>query len=178
MVTMAMVRQMKSKLFYLLIVPFLLLSACSNNDIQVSKENALTVCLDEAGIKEKDISNLNINEGEAFTIEFDYNNKHYTYVVGTDGIIQSRKRKALKEEEKIVEEEPKKEENNDIPTEFKNQLKEAALRNVGVSEEDVSDLTVVKNEDNTYTISFQINGASKIKTLADENGELISSFVE
>lgn len=151
-----------------------LCSACSPKTIEVPKENALIVCLDEVGVKEKDVSNIDIQEKDGYLIHFDYKNKKYTFKVSSSGLIRSRN--VEKTEEPKVEE-PKVE--APVLSEAEKGAKQAALNNAGLTEADVENISVKTNADQTITVRFKIkNEGTTMVTVLDMHGNPLNSYFE
>ncbi|MDO4466007.1 MAG: hypothetical protein Q4C49_03245, partial [Bacillota bacterium] len=146
-----------------------LCSACSPKTIEVPKENALIVCLDEVGVKEKDVSNIDIQEKDGYLIHFDYKNKKYTFKVSSSGLIRSRN--VEKTDEPKVE--------APVLSEAEKGAKQAALNNAGLTEADVENISVKTNADQTITVRFKIkNEGTTMVTVLDMHGNPLNSYFE
>lgn len=149
---------------------------CAPKGVQVTKENALVICLDEACIPKDKIENEEVKQKNGFIVEFDYKQKHYTFKVSEGGILQSRKvedaegsqtKEELKKEEEVKEPEITQKEKDAIA---------ASILNSGLVESDVENITSKINADNTITVTFRIKGMEgKIITTCDQTGAPISS---
>lgn len=151
---------------------------CAPKGVQVTKENALIICLDEACIPKDKIENEEVKQKNGFIVEFDYKQKHYTFKVSEGGILQSRKVEEP-EDAKTKEEQKKDEVKEPEITQKEKDAIAASILNVGLLESDVDNITSKINEDKTITVTFHIKGTEeKIITTCDQTGTPISSRSE
>ncbi|MDO4466470.1 MAG: hypothetical protein Q4C49_05615 [Bacillota bacterium] len=92
------------KLFCVCTLSFLLLG-CSKNEISLSKDDALEVALDNTGLDEKDLLDVQIKEGnESYEIELVCEDGSYFLRIGKNGSLNGRSfKKVEKTEEEMVE---------------------------------------------------------------------------
>lgn len=172
----------------LFVLPLLLVGCKSN--IQVTKEDAVEISLDAAGYTESEVSDLNVTEGDGYTVVFKSEGGEYEYQVKTDGIISKRSVTSYSslddedviektdENEEVIEEdeEDKKEEKIDKDTEEK--VVQAALNNLALTLNQVQDVEVTLEDDGTYLVELMvISNRNVFKTNVDENFRVLSAVL-
>lgn len=168
-----MVKRRKRNSFIIL-ASTLLLTGCSNSNLEITQDDILEVARDDANATKKECSNVSIQEEKKYyTVSFDTATGSYEYKIGKDGIIQERNYKRSNSEEKEevsttapveekkeetkVETETKKEEEKPSTSLDENQQQaiNAALANAGLGQEDVTDIGCTLDEaTQQYTVTF------------------------
>ena len=165
-----MVKRRKRNSFIIL-ASTLLLTGCSNSNLEITQDDILEVARDDANATKKECSNVSVQEEKKYyTVSFDTKTGSYEYKIGKDGIIQERNYKRSnseevttsepveeKKEETKVETETKKEENKESTSFDGNQQQaiNAALANAGLGQEDVTDIGCTIDEaTQQYTVTF------------------------
>ncbi|MDO4467518.1 MAG: hypothetical protein Q4C49_11045 [Bacillota bacterium] len=171
------------KILCILTLP-LLLWGCANH-MTISKEDAEEICLDAAGYTKDDVQNLNVQEGDVFTVTFKSDGGDYEYQVQQNGIIKKRHVKShssLDEEdviEKPVKEEEEEVDENDLDEETEEAAIQTALTNLALKLNQVNDLEVTKTDDEKISVKLTViaNG-NKFETIIDPNtGRAVSSYI-
>lgn len=150
----------------------LLLTGCSNSDLEITKDDILEVARDDANATKKECENVSIKEQKgSYIISFNTNGGSYEYKIGKDGIIQERnyKRSSSEEKEEVSTSEPVEEKKEETEVETKKEEKkestsfnknqqaaiDAALANAGLAQEDVTDIGCTLDEaSQQYTVTF------------------------
>lgn len=165
-----MVKRRKRNSFIIL-ASTLLLTGCSNSNLEITQDDILEVARDDANASKKECSNVSIQEEKKYyTVSFDTTTGSYEYKIGKDGIIQERNYKRSnseevstaepveeKKEETKVKTETKKEEKKESTSFDENQQTaiDAALANAGLGQEDVTDIGCTLDEaTQQYTVKF------------------------
>lgn len=168
-----MVKRRKRNSFIIL-ASTLLLTGCSNSNLEITQNDILEVARDDANATKKECSNVSVQEEKKYySVSFDTNTGSYEYKIGKDGIIQERnyKRSNSEEKEEVSTSEPveEKKEETKVKTETKKEEKEdstssdenqqqainAALANAGLVQEDVTDIGCSLDEaTQQYTVTF------------------------
>lgn len=168
-----MVKRRKTNSFIIL-ASTLLLTGCSNSNLEITQNDILEVARDDANATKKECSNVSVQEEKKYySVSFDTNTGSYEYKIGKDGIIQERnyKRSNSEEKEEVSTSEPveEKKEETKVKTETKKEEKEdstssdenqqqainAALANAGLVQEDVTDISCSLDEaTQQYTVTF------------------------
>lgn len=168
-----MVKRRKTNSFIIL-ASTLLLTGCSNSNLEITQNDILEVARDDANATKKECSNVSVQEEKKYySVSFDTNTGSYEYKIGKDGIIQERnyKRNNSEEKEEVSTSEPveEKKEETKVKTETKKEEKEdstssdenqqqainAALANAGLVQEDVTDIGCSLDEaTQQYTVTF------------------------
>ena len=168
-----MVKRRKTNSFIIL-ASTLLLTGCSNSNLEITQNDILEVARDDANATKKECSNVSVQEEKKYySVSFDTNTGSYEYKIGKDGIIQERnyKRSNSEEKEEVSTSEPveEKKEETKVKTETKKEEKEdstssdenqqqainAALANAGLVQEDVTDIGCSLDEaTQQYTVTF------------------------
>ncbi|WP_018367754.1 PepSY domain-containing protein [Streptococcus entericus] len=173
---------------------FLTLAACTNNQpsttntmssssassssqvsstAQISQDQAKLIAFDAAMVKEGDVSNLTIREDlelgqKVYEIAFVSGNRDYSYTVkASDGSILER------------ENEPA---DATVATELTpEQAKETALQDAGLTEQEVTNLTVTQDTEGmavVFDVDFDYNGMEYSYTIDATTGQVISQETE
>ena len=150
----------------------LLLTGCSNSDLEITKDDILEVARDDANATKKECENVSIKEQKGlYIISFNTNGGSYEYKIGKDGIIQERnyKRSSSEEKEEVSTSEPVEEKKEETEVETKKEEKkestsfnknqqaaiDAALANAGLAQEDVTDIgCTLDKASQQYTVTF------------------------
>ena len=164
-----MVKRRKRNSFIIL-ASTLLLTGCSNSNLEITQNDILEVARDDANATKKECSNVSIQEEKKYySVSFDTNTGSYEYKIGKDGIIQERnyKRSNSEEKEEVSTTEPveEKKEETKVETETKKESTsfdknqqaaiDAALANAGLGQEDVTDSGCTLDEaTQQYTVTF------------------------
>lgn len=164
-----MVKRRKRNSFIIL-ASTLLLTGCSNSNLEITQNDILEVARDDANATKKECSNVSIQEEKKYySVSFDTNTGSYEYKIGKDGIIQERnyKRSNSEEKEEVSTTEPveEKKEETKVETETKKESTsfdknqqaaiDAALANAGLGQEDVTDIGCTLDEaTQQYTVTF------------------------
>lgn len=163
-----MVKRRKRNSFIIL-ASTLLLTGCGNSNLEISQNDILEVARDDANATKKECSNVSIQEEKKYyTVSFDTTTGSYEYKIGKDGIIQERNYKRSNSEEvsttdpvdekkEETKTDTKKEENKESTSFDENQQAaiDAALANVGLGQEDVTDIGCTLDEaTQQYTVTF------------------------
>lgn len=150
----------------------LLLTGCSNSDLEITKDDILEVARDDANATKKECENVSIKEQKgSYIISFNTNGGSYEYKIGKDGIIQERnyKRSSSEEKEEVSTSEPVEEKKEETKVEAQKEEKkestsfnknqqaaiDAALANAGLAQEDVTDIgCTLDKASQQYTVTF------------------------
>lgn len=165
-----MVKRRKRNSFIIL-ASTLLLTGCSNSNLEITQNDILEVARDDANATKKECSNVSIQEEKKYyTVSFDTTTGSYEYKIGKDGIIKERNYKRSnseevsttepveeKKEETKADTETKKEEKKESTSFDENQQAaiDASLANAGLGQEDVTDIGCTLDEaTQQYTVTF------------------------
>ena len=167
-----MVKRRKRNSFIIL-ASTLLLTGCSNSELEITQNDILEVARDDANATKKECSNVSIQEEKKYyMVSFDTTTGFYEYKIGKDGIIQERnyKKSNSEEKEKVSASAPveEKKEETKVETETKKEEKpstsfdenqqqaiNAALANAGLGQEDVTDIgCTLDGATQQYTVTF------------------------
>lgn len=166
-----MVKRRKRNSFIILALT-LLLTGCSNSNLEITQNDILEVARDDANATKKECSNVSIQEEKKYyTLSFDTTTGSYEYKIGKDGIIQERnyKRSNSEEKEEVSTIEPVEEKKKETKADTKKEEKKestsfdenqqqaiiAALANAGLGQEDVTDIGCTLDEaTQQYTVTF------------------------
>lgn len=187
-----MVKRRKRNSFIIL-ASTLLLTGCSNSNLEITQDDILEVARDDANATKKECSNVSVQEEKKYyTVSFDTKTGSYEYKIGKDGIIQERNYKRSNSEEVTISEpvEEKKEETK-AETKKKKKKKEsttfdenqqaaidAALANAGLGQEDVTDIGCTLDEaTQQYTVTFNFQGTNNTSTVDAQSFAVLSTIM-
>lgn len=166
-----MVKRRKRNSFIIL-ASTLLLTGCSNSNLEITQDDILEVARDDANATKKECSNVSIQEEKKYyTVSFDTATGSYEYKIGKDGIIQERnyKRSNSEESQEVSTTEPVEEKKEETKADTKKEEKKestsfdenqqqainAALANAGLGQEDVTDIGCTLDEaTQQYAVTF------------------------
>lgn len=191
-----MVKRRKRNSFIIL-ASTLLLTGCSNSNLEITQNDILEVARDDANATKKECSNVSVQEEKKYySVSFDTNTGSYEYKIGKDGIIQERnyKRSNSEEKEEVSTSEPveEKKEETKVKTETKKEEKEdstssdenqqqainAALANAGLGQEDVTDIGCTLDEaTQQYTVTFNFQGTNNTSTVDAQSFAVLSTIM-
>lgn len=186
-----MVKRRKRNSFIIL-ASTLLLTGCSNSNLEITKDDILEVARDDANATKKECSNVSVQEEKKYyTVSFDTKTGSYEYKIGKDGIIQERNYKRSNSEEVTISEpveekkeetkaETKKEEKKESTTFDENQQAaiDAALANAGLGQEDVTDIGCTLDEaTQQYTVTFNFQGTNNTSTVDAQSFAVLSTIM-
>lgn len=180
------------KLGVLLFGASLFLTGCANG-IEVNKDDALEVALDAAGYVESEVSNTSVKEENGgFHITFTSDEGEFDFVIGSDGIIESRQftmnkksennasseSESKPEAQETVSNEEKTDEVDESGTVGSDVALQNALLNAGLAETDVADVNVTLSQDRTtFTVEFNYNGYVNVSTVDAVTGTVLSTQI-
>lgn len=180
------------KLGVLLFGASLFLTGCANG-IEVNKDDALEVALDAAGYVESEVSNTSVKEENGgFHITFTSDEGEFDFVIGSDGIIESRQftmnkksennasseSESKPETQETVSNEEKTDEVDESGTVGSDVALQNALLNAGLAETDVADVNVTLSQDRTtFTVEFNYNGYVNVSTVDAVTGTVLSTQI-
>lgn len=186
-----MVKRRKRNSFIIL-ASTLLLTGCSNSNLEITQDDILEVARDDANATKKECSNVSVQEEKKYyTVSFDTKTGSYEYKIGKDGIIQERNYKRSNSEEVTISEpveekkeetkaETKKEEKKESTTFDENQQAaiDAALANAGLAQEDVTDIGCTLDEaTQQYTVTFNFQGTNNTSTVDAQSFAVLSTIM-
>lgn len=186
-----MVKRRKRNSFIIL-ASTLLLTGCSNSNLEITQDDILEVARDDANATKKECSNVSVQEEKKYyTVSFDTKTGSYEYKIGKDGIIQERNYKRSNSEEVTIREpveekkeetkaETKKEEKKESTTFDENQQAaiDAALANAGLGQEDVTDIGCTLDEaTQQYTVTFNFQGTNNTSTVDAQSFAVLSTIM-
>lgn len=186
-----MVKRRKRNSFIIL-ASTLLLTGCSNSNLEITQDDILEVARDDANATKKECSNVSVQEEKKYyTVSFDTKTGSYEYKIGKDGIIQERNYKRSNSEEVTISEpveekkeetkaETKKEEKKESITFDENQQAaiDAALANAGLGQEDVTDIGCTLDEaTQQYTVTFNFQGTNNTSTVDAQSFAVLSTIM-
>lgn len=186
-----MVKRRKRNSFIIL-ASTLLLTGCSNSNLEITQDDILEVARDDANATKKECSNVSVQEEKKYyTVSFDTKTGSYEYKIGKDGIIQERNYKRSNSEEVTISEpveekkeetkaETKKEEKKESTTFDENQQAaiDAALANAGLGQEDVTDIGCTLDEaTQQYTVTFNFQGTNNTSTVDAQSFAVLSTIM-
>ena len=186
-----MVKRRKRNSFIIL-ASTLLLTGCSNSNLEITKNDILEVARDDANATKKECSNVSIQEEKKYyTVSFDTNTGSYEYKIGKDGIIQERNYKRSNSEEvsttdpvdekkEETKTDTKKEENKESTSFDENQQQaiNAVLANAGLGQEDVTDIGCTLDEaTQQYTVTFNFQGTNNTSTVDAQSFVVLSTIM-
>lgn len=186
-----MVKRRKRNSFIIL-ASTLLLTGCSNSNLEITQNDILEVARDDANATKKECSNVSVQEEKKYyTVSFDTKTGSYEYKIGKDGIIQERNYKRSNSEEVTISEpveekkeetkaETKKEEKKESTTFDENQQAaiDAALANAGLGQEDVTDIGCTLDEaTQQYTVTFNFQGTNNTSTVDAQSFAVLSTIM-
>ncbi len=143
----------------------LLFTGCAESTSKITKANALEVAQDDADADVEQCQNVSVLKGNNFyKIQFDTDTGTYVYKISFSGVIQKREYKKFEdgtssESTSTITSSPSSEKQETSSKFDANQEKaiNAALVNVGQSQEDVSELSCTQNEDQSqYIVKFKV----------------------
>lgn len=180
------------KLGVLLFGASLFLTGCANG-IEVNKDDALEVALDAAGYVESEVSSTSVKEENGgFHITFTSDEGEFDFVIGSDGIIESRQftmnkksennasseSESKPETQETVSNEEKTDEVDESGTVGSDVALQNALLNAGLAETDVADVNVTLSQDRTtFTVEFNYNGYVNVSTVDAVTGTVLSTQI-
>lgn len=170
----------------------LFLTGCANG-IEVNKDDALEVALDAAGYVESEVSSTSVKEENGgFHITFTSDEGEFDFVIGSDGIIESRQftmnkksennasseSESKPETQETVSNEEKTDEVDESGTVGSDVALQNALLNAGLAETDVADVNVTLSQDRTtFTVEFNYNGYVNVSTVDAVTGTVLSTQI-
>lgn len=180
---------MKNKFSGLLLIS-VLLSACTNNGMEATLEDAKEIAIDESGNQEE-IINVEVVENEnGYKVEYDTSTGHYIFLIDKYGMVEDKEYKPLKDdvtkdnadegkkESKTEDNAKSSEKEGTSLTESQKKAKQSALMNAGISESDCEEITVKNEADGTIVVTLKIKEVGTMITQADKNGDLITSWFQ
>lgn len=183
-----MVKRRKRNSFIIL-ASTLLLTGCSNSNLEITQDDILEVARDDANATKKECSNVSVQEEKKYyTVSFDTKTGSYEYKIGKDGIIQERNYKRSNSEEVTISEpveekkeetkaETKKEESTSFD-ENQQQAINAVLANAGLGQEDVTDIGCTLDEaTQQYTVTFNFQGTNNTSTVDAQSFAVLSTIM-
>lgn len=149
-----------------------LLSGCARNQIEITKEDALEIAIDETlQIDAEEIDSDVKENGDAFEVHLSSKAGNYTFLISKNGLIESRKF-----EQKAAIEKKEKEEVKQI--EYTNEQKKAienVLNNLGVLESDVETMKIEDDANSGYKITMTLKNGKIAITTTDGAGQVLST---
>lgn len=157
------------KKIYILILFSVLLTACGKNNLNITKQDVLEVCVDVTGHLVEEVKDASVVQEDGYKVTFSYDGNNYIFKVGENGIIQDRNVEIdLKNDEDV---QPVEEENHRLAI-------QNSMDAFYIDEESIVDQSIEQGEDGNMTIVFTLSDGRKLVSITDSTGTLIDTFSE
>ena len=178
---------MKRKKLIGILLTSLLFSGCADSTIKITKADAIEVAQDDANADVDTCQNVSVQKGTDFyKVQFDTDKGRYVYKINLNGLIKKRDYHKFEDGSEVSSQESS-EQSTSTSSQTKEETKtendankekaiQAALVNVGQSEEDVSELTCTLNEDQSqYIVTFKVGDTNNTVYVDAQSFSVVST---